>query len=114
MLRRKSCGVDVLDLGAAAVRHLLVYALGVGDQPGCSVACADFLAHAGDGRARRSEAMGAVWLAVGRGSVDQHRAAILSTYLRAVGLVPPRQARETFAGWTDSCVGDLSCMCYAL
>src|SRR5579863_5902286 len=101
MLQRKSCGVDLMDLGAAAVRDFLVYALGVGDQPCRTVAGDDFLAHAQPGRKKRDEAMAAVWLAVGHCGVDQHCSVVLSARFRFVGLVPPRQTRQAFARWSN-------------
>jgi len=52
MFRRTSRSVDGLDLGAAAVRHLLVHAVGLGDQPRRAAAGSDFLADADHGRER--------------------------------------------------------------
>ena len=108
MFQRKGCGVDVLDLGAAAVCDLLVHALGVGNEPGRTVAGDHFLADARDGREKRVEAMAAVWLAVGRCCADQHCPAVIFARFRVVGLVPSRQARQAFAGRSSSRVGSSS------
>ena len=105
---------SVLDLGTPAVRYFLVYALGVGDQPCCAAAGSDFLAHAYDGRKRRVEAMAAIWLAVGRCGADQHCSVVISACLRVVGLVPSRQARQTFARRSNSLVARLRRLYHAL
>ena len=93
MFQRKSRSLEFLDLGPAAVRYFLVHALDLGNQPRGTVAGRDFLADADNRRERRIEAMAAIWLALGRCSTDQHDSIVISSRLRTVGLVPPRQAR---------------------
>src|SRR5271170_2573888 len=104
MLRRKSCGVELMDLGATADRYFLVYALGMGNQPCCTTACRRFLAYAHNRRERRVEALVAIRLALGRCRADQHRAVGISACFLIVGLVPPRQDRQTFARRSHSLV----------
>src|SRR5271169_1695295 len=96
MFQRKSCGVDGLDLGVIASDYFLVYAVGVGDQPGGAVAGGNFLADAGDGRSGRPETVAGFRFALGRGGVDQPLAVVVSAGFGAVGVVEAREARTDF------------------
>src|SRR5205809_6905012 len=49
VLQRKGCSVDGMGLGSASFRHVLVHAMGVGDEPRRASAGCDFLAHAENG-----------------------------------------------------------------
>src|SRR5713101_8218450 len=114
MFRRKGCSVVGVDVGTVALRHFLVYALGMGDQPCGTVAGRDFLARAHNGRKRWVEAVAAVWLALGRCRADQYFSVVFSARFRVVGVVPARQARQTLARRSNSSLGCLRGMYHAM
>src|ERR1700685_512699 len=91
MFQRKGCSLEFLSLGATPACYFLLHPLGLGTQPCRIPAGRDFFADLGDGRKRRVEAMAAIGLALGRRRADQHDSVVISSRLRLVDLVWPRQ-----------------------
>src|SRR5580698_1829748 len=95
--------MDRLDMCVIASDYFLVHPLGMGDEPGGAVAGGNFLADVGDGRRGRSETVGGFRFAMGRGSVDQSVAVVVSAGFGVVGMVEAREARTAVT--RRSCVG---------
>ena len=98
MLQRKSRCLERVGLGVVADGHVLVHALGLGDEPGGIVARAYFLAGAGIGKSN-----GAIpWVGFGLlWGVAALTNTSLVTFLPASGLwvmVPNMESREAIAG----------------
>src|SRR5581483_5341186 len=87
-------------MGGAAVRDVLVGAMGVGDEPDRVSAERHFLAHAGARKSRRARVCG-LWRALGSDSADQSDLPLLPSLFLFVGMVETEKAfREGDSGAT--------------
>ena len=91
IVQRKRRGVERMALGAGAIRHVLVYTLGLGDQSGSTLAHPDFLAGAGHRRPGRLEAMADVRPALGCGCAHEYVSTGVSARCWPMGLDSPLQ-----------------------
>ena len=114
MFRRETGDLDSLALGSNAARHVLVYPLGVGNEPGGAAAGAHFLAGPRPGRTRRAEAVARVRAVVGNRGAYQHFPAGVSAGFRIVGVVPALEARQVFAGRSGAGVAGIRRLHYSV
>src|ERR1700733_3741738 len=94
--------MDCLALGAAPLRHVLVHALGVGDEPGGVSVNLNFLAGSDLGRPRRPLPVDRVRRALGFGCPNQYLSSGVSSRFWLVGLASPLDKKETLVRRSDA------------
>src|SRR5436190_819336 len=102
MFQRASSSLECVDVGPSSIDHVLVHALGVGDQPSHPPAGSDLLVDAGDERKGWSKAVALVRTDLGHYGAHQSIITGLSARFRVMGLVSTLEGRQTFSGWNRS------------
>src|SRR5258708_1641690 len=94
-------------MGGDASCYVLVYPMGVGNQPGGAAPCRYFLADPRLGRARRSRPLARVRAVVGNCGSYQYFPTGVSACLWTVDMAPTLETRQDFADGNCSSVADI-------